>query len=465
MGLLINIDMVKLILLLAFFCVGCSDAFNEGSEKIVYNGIPWFDDQGNIVNAHGACIVEDGGRYYLFGEYKSDKSNAFPGFSCYSSDDLVNWKFERIVLPVQSDGILGPDRVGERVKVMKCPSTGEYVMYMHADDLGYMDPYIGYATCSTINGEYKLQGPLLYEGKPVKRWDMGTFQDTDGKGYLLIHHGPVYRLSDDYCSVEAEAAYIKDSGESPAMFKKNGMYYMLFSNLTSWEKNDNYYFTAPTVSGPWKKGGLFVPEGKLTYNSQTTFVFPLTQGKDTIPMFMGDRWSFPHQASAATYVWMPMQADKGTLSIPEYWQAWDIKTLSQVDALDNGQILSLRKARSEAGWERRGEQLCSNLKNSVLNIPFKGTQAAIIGEANSHGGYAKVSVLNRKGKTLYSSLIDFYSKYPESAIRIVTPNFTKGKYILRIEVTGISPVWTDKTKARYGSDDCLVTLDKIVVFE
>jgi len=45
-------------------------------------------------------------------------------------------------------------------------------------------------------------------------------------------------------------------------------------------------------------------------------------------MFMGDRWSFPHQASAATYVWMPMQADKGKLSIPEYWQAWDIKTLS-----------------------------------------------------------------------------------------------------------------------------------------
>lgn len=60
-------------------------------------------------------------------------------------------------------------------------------------------------------------------------------------------------------------------------------------------------------------------------------------------MFMGDRWSFPHQASAATYVWMPMQADKGTLSIPEYWQAWDIKTLSPVDALDNGQILSSGK--------------------------------------------------------------------------------------------------------------------------
>lgn len=61
------------------------------------------------------------------GNISRTRANAFPGFSCYSSDDLVNWKFERVVLPMQSNGILGPDRVGERVKVMKCPSTGEYV--------------------------------------------------------------------------------------------------------------------------------------------------------------------------------------------------------------------------------------------------------------------------------------------------------------------------------------------------
>ena len=69
--------------------------------------------------------------------------------------------------------------------------------------------------------------------------------------------------------------------------------------------------------------------------------------------------------------------------------------------------------------------MCSNLKNSVLNIPFRGTQAAIIGEANSHGGYARVSVLNKKGKTLYSSLIDFIVisgvSYPNS-----NSKFTKG---------------------------------------
>lgn len=212
---------MKYLLFLLFLLLKAGTA--TAQNNLVVNGIPWFDDKGNIVNAHGACIVEENGRYYLFGEWKSDKSNAFPGFSCCSSDDLVNWKFENIVLRVQPEGILGPNRVGERVKVMKCPKTGEYIMLMHADDMGYKDPYIGLATCKTIAGDYQLQGPLLYKGQPVKRWDMGTFQDTDGKGYLLIHHGPVYRLSDDYRSIEAEVAHIKGMGESPAMFVGNSV--------------------------------------------------------------------------------------------------------------------------------------------------------------------------------------------------------------------------------------------------
>ena len=451
-------------LLMIFLGLNLGACTAQKSELIVRNGVPWFDDQGNIVNAHGACIVEDGGRFYLFGEWKSDESNAFPGFSCYSSDDLVNWKFENVVLKVQSDGILGPNRVGERVKVMKCPSTGEYVMYMHADDMEYKDPYIGYATCNTINGDYKLQGPLLYQGNPVKRWDMGTFQDTDGEGYLLIHHGPVYRLSDDYHSVEAEVAFIKGSGESPAMFKKNVMYYMLYSNLTSWEKNDNFYFTAPKIEGPWTKQGLFCPEGKLTYNSQSTFVFPLKRGNDTIPIFMGDRWSYPHQASAATYVWMPLQVNGTHLSIPEYWQSWDINSLQPVDLLAKAKPISTEKMSFASDWKNDKGQLKSNAGGSVLSAPFKGTQVAIVGESNPHSGYAKVSVLNEKKDTVYSSLVDFYSKYPEKAIRIITPEMDESNYTLLIEVTGIMPVWTDKTKTIYGSDDTFVTVDNIYYF-
>ena len=436
----------------------------QNMEKVIRNGMPWFDDHGNIVNAHGACIVEEKGRYYLFGEWKSDESNAFPGFSCYSSDDLVNWKFERVVLTVQPDGILGPNRVGERVKVMKCPSTGEFVMFMHADDMGYKDPYIGYATCKTINGEYQLQGPLLYQGKPVQRWDMGTFQDTDGKGYLLIHHGPIYRLSDNYRSIEMEVAHVKGSGESPAMFKKDGIYYMLYSNLTSWEKNDNFYFTAPKIEGPWTKQGLFCPEGTLTYNSQSTFVFPLKRGNDTIPMFMGDRWSYPHQASAATYVWMPMQVNGTKLSIPEYWQCWDFNTLKPVDILRKGKRASMKNIKPAVGWTENRGCFVSNAKGSVLAVPFRGTHVAVVGKSDCHSGYARVSVLNAKKDTVYSSLVDFYSKYSEKAIRIMTPEMEKGNYTLLVEVTGIKPVWTDKSKTIYGSDNTFVTIDDIYYF-
>ena len=436
----------------------------QNMEKVIRNGMPWFDDHGNIVNAHGACIVEEKGRYYLFGEWKSDESNAFPGFSCYSSDDLVNWKFERVVLTVQPDGILGPNRVGERVKVMKCPSTGEFVMFMHADDMGYKDPYIGYATCKTINGEYQLQGPLLYQGKPVQRWDMGTFQDTDGKGYLLIHHGPIYRLSDNYRSIEMEVAHVKGSGESPAMFKKDGIYYMLYSNLTSWEKNDNFYFTAPKIEGPWTKQGLFCPEGTLTYNSQSTFVFPLKRGNDTIPMFMGDRWSYPHQASAATYVWMPMQVNGTKLSIPEYWQCWDFNTLKPVDILRKGKRVSMKNIKPAVGWTENRGCFVSNARGSVLAVPFRGTHVAVVGKSDCHSGYARVSVLNAKKDTVYSSLVDFYSKYSEKAIRIMTPEMEKGNYTLLVEVTGIKPVWTDKSKTIYGSDNTFVTIDDIYYF-
>lgn len=454
------------IVLCTFLCVGYSLTKAQKTEKVVYNGIPWFDDRGEIVNAHGACIVEENGRYYLFGEYKSDTSNAFPGFSCYSSDDLVNWKFERVVLPMQPGGILGPNRVGEHVKVMKCPSTGEYVMYMHADDMGYKDPHIGYATCNTISGEYKFHGPLLYQGNPIRRWDMGTYQDTDGSGYLLLHGGIIYRLSQDYRSAEEKvlSGVSGSHGESPAMFKKDGTYFFLFSNLTSWEKNDNFYYTAPAVKGPWTRQGLFVPEGSLTYNSQTTFVFPLKRGGDTIPMFMGDRWSYPHQASAATYVWLPMQVEGLKLFIPEYWPSWDIDKLQPTDPIRNGKVISHGKITfsNPADWKREGGQIASNIKGSSMSIPFKGGRVAITGETNCHSGYARVYIMNKKGEKIYSSLIDFYSKVKDESVRFITPPLSKGDYTLTIEVTGIKPVWTDKTKAVYGSDNCYVTINDIV---
>ena len=146
-----------LIILLGLVFTQCSIGRKPGYEAIS-SGINWFDQDNNEVNAHGACIIKEGDTYYLFGEYKTDSANVFIGFSCYSSKDLYNWTFEGMALPQQAAGILGPNRVGERPKVMKCPKTGEFVMFMHTDDRNYKDAKVGYATSKTINGTYTFRG-------------------------------------------------------------------------------------------------------------------------------------------------------------------------------------------------------------------------------------------------------------------------------------------------------------------
>ncbi len=187
----------------------------------IYSGVPWYDNNGNTVSAHGANIIKEKGKYYLFGERHKDGTNAFAGFNCYSSNDLYNWKFESIALPVQPTGKLDSNSVGERPKVMKCPTTGEYIMYMHADTLGYIGQYVGYATAKKITGPYTFHGPMLFNGKPIKKWDMGTFQDKDGSGYVLLHGGDIYKLSADYKSINEQINKAFEKGfESPAFSEK-----------------------------------------------------------------------------------------------------------------------------------------------------------------------------------------------------------------------------------------------------
>ncbi len=258
------------------------------NKAYIFNGVPWFDQNGETVNAHGACVLKEGDKYYLFGEYKTNDVNKFVGFSCYSSYNLSDWHFEGLALPPQEQGLLGPDRIGERVKVLKNHKTGTFVMLMHTDNLKYTDPCIGLATCDSIDGTFKFQGPLLFEGKPIRMWDMGTFVDENGTAYLLLHEGDIYRLSDDYLTaVEKVAENIAPGGESPAMFRHGDNYFMMFSNKTSWERNDNYYFVSSNLHGPWKEQGLFCPKGSLTYNSQCSFVFSLEADGKTVPIYMG----------------------------------------------------------------------------------------------------------------------------------------------------------------------------------
>jgi hypothetical protein len=53
-----------LIIVLSISCF-ISLAQKPESYNAIYSGVPWFDDRGNVVSAHGANIVKDNDRYLL----------------------------------------------------------------------------------------------------------------------------------------------------------------------------------------------------------------------------------------------------------------------------------------------------------------------------------------------------------------------------------------------------------------
>src|SRR6476659_8533343 len=113
------------------------------------SGEIWYDADGHPINAHGGGILYDKGIYYWFGEIKKGKTVRVEedtawenyrvdagGVSCYSSNDLVHWKYEGVALaPITNDSAsdLYPGRVIERPKVIYNDKTKQYVMWMHID--------------------------------------------------------------------------------------------------------------------------------------------------------------------------------------------------------------------------------------------------------------------------------------------------------------------------------------------
>src|SRR5437016_5349309 len=62
-------------------------------------GAVWPDDKGNHVQAHGGGIIKIKNVYYWYGEERRQGLDSNTRYvSCYTSNDLTNWKFEGDVL-------------------------------------------------------------------------------------------------------------------------------------------------------------------------------------------------------------------------------------------------------------------------------------------------------------------------------------------------------------------------------
>jgi hypothetical protein len=310
-------------------------------------GIVFMDTDGKRVNAHGGGIIQVGDTFYLHGEYfvPNSTENNFNGVSMYSSKDLATWKNEGIVLPQQASGELGPARKGERPHIIRCPSTGEFVLFAHAASEDYQtDKEVVYATSTTVNGQYAYRGPLQNaSGALAVHSDMSAYADDSG-AYVLTESGHVYTLADDchsWLSDKSFSAVNGDSGgsESPTLFKAGSTYYWLGSYKTGWRANNNFYSTAPAVLGPWTYRGFVAPvkdpndeiSDERTWLSQCTWVQPVVGCSGTTYVYFGDHWDGTQDTSApgrhndlAGYVFQPLTFTGADISMPQYLASWKL---------------------------------------------------------------------------------------------------------------------------------------------
>jgi len=368
--------------LFVFLSSGCqtSDSLKKYNHSFKPGKI-WIDSDSVHINAHGGGILVLNDTYYWFGEHKTEGkrgNSAQVGVQCYSSKDLYNWKNEGAALCVSDD----PDSdivkgcVLERPKVIYNAVTQKFVMYFHLElkGKGYSAARVGIAVSDNVNGPYEFirslrpnagQWPVdmtedqrtstvtladfqewwtedwmkaVHEGLFVRRdfesgqmaRDMTLYVDDDGKAYhifaseenLTIH---IAELTDDYLDYTGKYIRVAPGGhnEAPAIFKKNGIYYMITSGCTGWAPNAARLHTAESIWGPWTEhpNPCVGDDSDLTFHSQSTYILPLLGKKDAF-IFMADRWN-PANAIDGRYVWLPIQFENG-LPVLKWLDEWTL---------------------------------------------------------------------------------------------------------------------------------------------
>ncbi len=294
----------------------------------------WRDNNGKLVAATEGGIIKVDDLFYLWGMDRSANNYAFVGINLYSSPDLKNWTFVNQILKKTSHPDLNNDAVIERAKILHNKKTGQFVMWMHFEGHdAYKIAEVGLATCNTIGGNYTFHShfrPLDIDSR-----DINVYQDDDGKGYLICttkgnQNVSLFELDSTYTRVLREIYRGSASNdmecEGHAIIKTGGYYFWLMSWCTGWDFNDNHYFYATKLAGPWTAGGKIAVSNTHTYESQVGFAVTVEGSAKTTFLYTGDRWSV-RNFGMSRIVLLPIEVSGTKLSVKWHDQYnIDVKT-------------------------------------------------------------------------------------------------------------------------------------------
>jgi beta-xylosidase len=266
------------------------------------------------------------------------------GVVMYESEDLLNWRYEGVILEVSNDPeseLYAPLRF-ERPKIIYNDKTGKFILWCHFvkypgnHGKGTGEADIGLAICDKVNGKYTWLG----YSRPIDEhgWvrDMTIYKDFDGSAYLIYdrhisvpNSGDdrclyVVKLSDDYLSFTDTYKRIESAAwrEAPVILFKDGYYYIVTSGLTGWATNQAKAFRTKHLLDEWEDLGDPCVDDltHTTFNTQGTNAFYIS-GTDT-QIIMLERHNTDNFLECS-YVWLIPKLENGTVKI-EYTKEWKI---------------------------------------------------------------------------------------------------------------------------------------------
>ncbi len=286
-----------------------------------------FDKAGNAVDAHDGEIALFNGTYYLYGtsydcgfEWQNNTA-PFCGFKSYSSKDMITWKDEGFLFNAQNQvwqsRCDGKTYGCFRPHVIYNKKNKIYVLWINVyDNVSGYRVFIGESPVGPFSevAEPKIAVNSTMPAAGLNNGDHDLFIDDDGKGYLAITDWRkggkivIEQLTDDYLSGNGNVADSVTSGktEAPALFKRNGIYYVTYSdpNCGYCSGTGTSYKTAKSPLGPWSEGK------KISDNScggQPSFVSTMKINSETVYLYGSDLWNNAAKNEAlANYYWAPL---------------------------------------------------------------------------------------------------------------------------------------------------------------
>ncbi len=291
------------------------------------NQLTRFDSAGAALDAHDGEIALFNGIYYLYGTsydcgYEwGNKSSSFCGFKAYSSNDLVNWTDRGFLFDAKTaiwqTRCNGGTYGCYRPHVIYNQANKMFVLWINVYDnrVGYRVFTSKFPTgpfSETANPTLAVNNDAPVAG--LNNGDHDTFVDDDGTAYLAFTDWRtqgtlvIEKLSADYLTGTGEfvKAVTPGNTEAPSLFKRNGIYYLLYSdpNCGYCSGTGTSYRRASSPLGPWSEGA------NISLNScggQPSFVSVIKTSTDLIFLYGSDLWNRGAKNEAlANYYWAPL---------------------------------------------------------------------------------------------------------------------------------------------------------------